>query len=34
VNCRLPEGIAPGTRQLELRVGRRKLPPVAIEVTA
>ena len=34
VNCRLPESIAPGARQLELRVGRRKLPPVAIEVTA
>jgi SAM-dependent methyltransferase len=32
VNCRLPEAIAPGTRHLELRVGRRKLPPVAIEV--
>ena len=34
VNCRLPESIAPGIRYLELHVGRRKLPPVAIEVTA
>jgi len=34
VNCRLPEAIAPGTRYLELHIGRRKLPPVAIEVTA
>ncbi len=34
VNCRLPEEIQPGTRQLELRIGRRKLPPVTIEVTA
>lgn len=32
VNCRLPDAIAPGTRQLELHIGRRKLPPVAIEV--
>jgi SAM-dependent methyltransferase len=32
VNCRLPEAIQPGTRYLELRIGRRKLPPVAIEV--
>jgi ubiquinone/menaquinone biosynthesis C-methylase UbiE len=34
VNCRLPEAVAPGTRHLELQIGRRKLPPVAIEVTA
>jgi hypothetical protein len=34
VNCRLPEEVAPGTRHLELHVGRRKLPPVEIEVTA
>lgn len=34
VNCRLPEAILPGTRYLELRIGRRRLPPVAIEVTA
>jgi ubiquinone/menaquinone biosynthesis C-methylase UbiE len=33
MNCRLPEEIAPGTRYLELHIGRRKLPPVAIEVT-
>lgn len=34
VNCRLPESIQPGTRHLELHIGRRKLPPVEIEVTA
>jgi SAM-dependent methyltransferase len=34
MNCRLPEAIAPGTRHLELHIGRRKLPPVVIEVTA
>jgi len=34
MNCRLPEEIAPGTRYLELQIGRRKMPPVAIEVTA
>jgi len=33
MNCRLPEEIAPGTRHLELHIGRRKLPPIAIEVT-
>jgi len=34
VNCRLPEAIEPGIRHLELHIGRRKLPPVEIEVTA
>jgi len=34
MNCRLPEDIAPGTRYLQLHIGRRKLPPIAIEVTA
>jgi ubiquinone/menaquinone biosynthesis C-methylase UbiE len=34
VNCRLPEAIEAGTRWLELRIGRRKLPPVAIEVVS
>ncbi len=35
VNCRLPDEVAPGTRHLELHIGgRRKLPPIAIEVTA
>ena len=34
INCRLPEEIAPGTRYLQLQIGRRKMPPVAIEVTA
>ena len=34
VNCRLPEAVAPGTRHLELHIGRRKMPPVAIEVMA
>src|SRR5579885_2117876 len=32
VNCRLPETVGAGVRSLELRIGRRKLPPVAIEV--
>jgi SAM-dependent methyltransferase len=32
VDFRLPEGIAPGTRFLEITVGRRKLAPVQIEV--
>ena len=34
MNFRLPEEIGPGTHQLELRIGRRKFPPVAIEVVA
>ena len=34
VNFRLPEEIAPGQHQLEVRIGRRKLAPVTLEVTA
>ncbi|MBZ5605444.1 MAG: methyltransferase domain-containing protein [Acidobacteriia bacterium] len=34
MNCVLPEEITPGTRYLQLHIGRRKLPPIAIEVTA
>ena len=34
VNCRLPDAIQPGTRYLQLQIGRRKFPPVAIEVVA
>jgi SAM-dependent methyltransferase len=34
MNCRLPEETMPGTRALEIQIGKRKLPPVAIEVTA
>jgi ubiquinone/menaquinone biosynthesis C-methylase UbiE len=33
VNFRLPEAILAGTHQLQLHIGRRKLPSVAIEVT-
>lgn len=32
LNFRLPESIGPGARHLELRVGHRKLPPLAVEV--
>jgi SAM-dependent methyltransferase len=32
LNFRLPEGVAAGTRKLELRVGHRKMPPLPIEV--
>lgn len=32
VNFRLPEEIEPGARNIELRIGRRKLPPIAVEV--
>ncbi|HML17760.1 MAG TPA: class I SAM-dependent methyltransferase [Bryobacteraceae bacterium] len=32
VNFRLPEEIEPGPRNIELRVGRRKLPPIPVEV--
>ena len=34
VNFRLPEQIAPGRHALEVRIGRRKLAPVMLEVTA
>jgi len=34
VNFRLPEGLEPGTHALELRIGRRKLAPIALEVVA
>jgi ubiquinone/menaquinone biosynthesis C-methylase UbiE len=34
VNFRLPEEIAPGRHPLEVRIGRRKLAPVMLEVTA
>jgi SAM-dependent methyltransferase len=33
MNFILPEEIAPGSRNIELRIGRRRLPPIAIEVT-
>jgi hypothetical protein len=32
VNFRLPEAVGPGVHPLEVRVGHRKLAPVAIEV--
>jgi hypothetical protein len=32
INLRLPEQIGPGPHQLDLRMGRRKLAPIAIEV--
>ena len=34
VNLRLPEQIGIGPHQLELRMGRRKLAPITIEVVA
>lgn len=34
VNFRLPEEITPGRHPLEVRIGRRKLAPVMLEVTA
>jgi hypothetical protein len=34
VNFRLPDGIAAGTHALEVRLGRRKLAPVMLEVVA
>jgi hypothetical protein len=34
VNLRLPEEIGIGPHQLEMRMGGRKLPPVAIDVVA
>lgn len=34
VNFRLPEEIAPGSHVLEVRIGRRKLAPVMLEVTS
>jgi SAM-dependent methyltransferase len=34
VNFRLPEKIGPGTHGLEVRMGRRKLGPIALEVVA
>jgi hypothetical protein len=34
VNLRLPEQIGPGPHQLEMRMGRRKLAPISIEVVA
>ena len=34
VNFRLPEEVGPGAHKLELRIGRRKLMPVPLEVTA
>jgi hypothetical protein len=34
VNLRLPEEIGIGPHQLELRMGRRKLAPITIEVVA
>jgi hypothetical protein len=32
VNLRLPEAVGPGPHNLELRMGRRKLAPIGIEV--
>jgi len=32
VNLRLPAGIAPGERMLELRLGRRRFPPVRVVI--
>jgi hypothetical protein len=34
VNFRLPEEILPGQHQLRVRIGRRHLAPVTLEVTA
>jgi SAM-dependent methyltransferase len=34
INFRLPEQIGPGVHQLKLNIGRRKLPPVQVEVLA
>ncbi|HVO99502.1 MAG TPA: class I SAM-dependent methyltransferase [Bryobacteraceae bacterium] len=34
VNLRLPEQVGPGPHQLEIRMGRRKLAPISIEVVA
>jgi len=34
MNFLLPEEVKPGRRHVELRIGRRKLPPIPIEVTA
>lgn len=34
VNLRLPEQITPGPHKLEMRMGRRKLAPIGIEVVA
>jgi hypothetical protein len=34
VNFRLPEEIAPGRHELHVNIGRRKLAPVMLEVTA
>ncbi len=34
VNFRLPEEVGPGTHPLVLQIGRRKLPPVALEVSS
>jgi SAM-dependent methyltransferase len=34
LNFRLPEEILPGSRKLELKIGRRKMPPMPIEIVA
>ena len=34
LNFRLPDEIAPGARHLELKIGRRKMPPMPIDVVA
>jgi ubiquinone/menaquinone biosynthesis C-methylase UbiE len=34
VNFRLPEGVEPGKHSLELRIGRRKLAPIELDVVA
>jgi hypothetical protein len=32
VNFHLPEDLAPGPHELEVRIGRRKLAPISLEV--
>jgi SAM-dependent methyltransferase len=34
LNFRLPDEVPPGARQLELKIGRRKMPPMPIDVVA
>ena len=34
MNFLLPEEVGPGTRHVELKIGRRRMPPVPIEVVA
>jgi hypothetical protein len=32
MNFLLPEEVGPGTRNVELKIGRRRMPPLPIEV--